>query len=122
MESPSAWHCSAAIRQQLYQILSVSSINYIPVIKEYDREKKKLVTRSVKVEDNEEIKCLTLHNLYKQSEEERLCLFYDTLGITSDMIAAGVVDPRSPDRRDNDILTAIVIHWSNHSQPQIYKM
>ena len=70
----------------------------------------------VEVEDSEETRCLTLDKLYEKPVEERLRLFYKTLGITADMIAAGVVNPRSP--RGIDIMTAIIIYWSNHSQPR----
>ena len=127
MQCESAWHCSAPIRQKTYQILSASNIstidnnNNIPTITEHHRDGTNIVKVEVEVEDSEETRCLTLDKLYEKPVEERLRLFYKTLGITADMIAAGVVDPGSPDRRDNDILTAIIIYWTKHSQPRANK-
>lgn len=122
LKSRSSWRCSQAIREKAYQILSASSIEGIPSVKEYDRDRKTLVLRNVKVDSGDWSSSLSLNNLYKQSEESRLLLFYHALGITDELIDAGVVSPSSLSRKDNDILTAMIIHWVNHCRPYACKM
>ncbi|XP_067937282.1 single-strand DNA endonuclease ASTE1-like [Watersipora subatra] len=122
LKCPSAWLSSACIRQQTYQILSASSMRSITTVSEYDRHNKLLLKRVVPVNYNVPRECITLETLYDQSVEQRLNLFYKTLEITDEMVAAGVVTPDSPDRKDNDILTALIIFWVNHCEPQSCKI
>lgn len=116
-QNPSSWICSQKVREQSYHILSSTITKDMSLVTEYDREKTKLIHRSVNVDAKRPD--LSLHSLYEQSEELRLRVFYSALGVTTDV---GVVSPANRTRRDNDILTSIIIHWINHSQPQCCKM
>lgn len=119
LEYPSAWLCSHGPRLLTYQILSASSQQQIVSVKEYDRIVKKLVPRQIPIATQKD-EHLSLESLYAQTEEHRLQLFYKALGITDFQL--GVVDPASSARRDNDVLTAMIICWLVNSEPHCNKM
>ena len=113
---PSTWRCSEEIRLLAYKILSASNLQPISSIREYDRRNKKLVYYDIKV-PTEDLTSYSLHQLYQRSEEERLVMFYSSLGLTDDHVEQGVVCSGRESRRDNDILTALAIHWVNKANP-----
>lgn len=118
LTNPSTWRCSTAIRLLTYRILSASSLEPISTIKEYDRHVKRLVYFDIEV-PTDELQTYSISELYQSSEEYRLTMFYEMLGITDQHLRKGVVSPGSENQRENDILTALTLHWVNNAEPGV---